>query len=54
MEVSAKYDSPEEGKYENELLILTPITVKTQLQRQHISKDILEYGFDVAKRQIRI
>lgn len=39
-----------EGKHENELLILTPVAVKTELQRQHISKDILEYGFDVAKR----
>lgn len=39
-----------EGKYENELLILTPVAVKTELQRQHISKEILEYGFDVAKR----
>ena len=38
-----------EGKYENELLILTPVAVKTELQRQHISKDILEYGFDIAK-----
>jgi len=38
-----------EGRYENELLLLTPVAVKTQLQRQHISKDILEYGFDVAK-----
>ena len=38
-----------EGKYENELLILTPVAVKTELQRQHISKDILEYGFNVAK-----
>lgn len=38
-----------EGKYENELLILTPVAVKTELQRQHISKDILEYGFEVAK-----
>lgn len=39
-----------EGRYENELLILTPVAVKTELQRQHISKDILEYGFHVAKR----
>ncbi|MDE6714417.1 MAG: N-acetyltransferase [Lachnospiraceae bacterium] len=39
-----------EGRYEKELLILTPVAVKTELQRQHISKDILEYGFDVAKR----
>lgn len=39
-----------EGKYENELLILTPVAVKTELQRQHISKDILEYGFEVSKK----
>lgn len=38
-----------EGRYENELLILTPVAVKTELQRQHISKDILEYGFAIAK-----
>lgn len=38
-----------EGKYEDELLILTPVAVKTELQRQHISKDILEHGFEVAK-----
>lgn len=38
-----------EGKYEDELLILTPVAVKTELQRQHISKELLEYGFDVAK-----
>lgn len=38
-----------EGKYEEELLILTPVAVKTELQRQHISKDILEHGFEVAK-----
>jgi predicted N-acetyltransferase YhbS len=34
-----------EGKYENELLILTPVAVKTELQRQHISKALIEYGF---------
>ena len=34
-----------EGKYEDELLILTPAAVKTTLQRQHISKDLIEYGF---------
>lgn len=39
-----------EGRYENELLILTPVVVKTKLQKQHISKDILEYGFDAAKK----
>ena len=38
-----------EGRYENELLILTPVAVKTELQRQHISKDLLEYGFDKAR-----
>ena len=38
-----------EGKYEDELLILTPVAVKTQLQRQHISKELLEYGFEKAK-----
>lgn len=37
-----------EGKYENELLILTPVAVKTELQRQHISKNLLEYGFNKA------
>lgn len=39
-----------EGRYENELLILTPVAVKTEFQRQHISKDLLEYGFEKAKR----
>ena len=38
-----------EGKYENELLILTPAAVKTELQRQHISKALIEYGFEKAK-----
>ncbi len=38
-----------EGKYEKELLMLTPVAVKTELQRQHISKDLLEYGFEKAK-----
>ncbi len=38
-----------EGNYENELLILTPVAVKTELQRQHISKEILEHGFKAAK-----
>lgn len=36
------------GKYENELLILTPVAVKTALQRQHISKELIEYGFEQA------
>lgn len=38
-----------EGKYEDELLILTPVAVKTELQRRHISKDLLEHGFEKAK-----
>ena len=38
-----------EGKYENELLLLSPVAVKTALQRQHISKEILEYGFERAR-----
>ncbi len=38
-----------EGRYENELLILTPVAVKTEFQRQHISKELLEYGFEKAK-----
>ncbi len=37
-----------EGKYENELLILTPVAVKTSLQRQHISKELIEYGLKKA------
>ena len=37
------------GKYEDELLLLTPVAVKTEFQRQHISKEIIEYGFEVAK-----
>lgn len=39
-----------EGRYENELLILTPVAVKTELQRQHISRDLLEYGFEKAEK----
>ena len=38
-----------EGKYEDELLMLTPVAVKTELQRQHISRDLIEYGFRKAK-----
>lgn len=38
-----------EGKYEDELLLLTPVAVKTELQRQHISRDLIEYGFARAK-----
>lgn len=38
-----------EGRYEDELLMLTPVAVKTQLQRQHISKELIEYGFERGK-----
>lgn len=36
------------GKYQQELLMLTPAAVKTSLQRQHISKELIEYGFQRA------
>ena len=39
-----------EGKYEKELLLLSPVAVKTELQRQHISKELIEYGFEKAAR----
>ena len=39
-----------EGKYENELLLLSPAAVKTELQRQHISKELIEYGFQKAAK----
>ena len=35
-----------DGKYEDELLLLSPVAVKTELQRQHISKELIEYGFE--------
>ena len=38
-----------EGRYENELLLLSPVAVKTCLQRQHISKELIEYGFERAR-----
>ena len=37
-----------EGRYEDELLLLSPAAVKTELQRQHISKELIEYGFEKA------
>lgn len=40
---------PLQGKYEDELLVLNPVAVKTELQRQHISKELIEYGFEKAK-----
>ena len=38
-----------EGRYENELLILTPVAVRTEYQRQHISRELIEFGFEKAK-----
>ncbi len=38
------------GKFEDELLILNPAAVKTELQRQHISKELIEAGFEKAKK----
>ena len=37
-----------DGKYEEKLLLLSPVAVKTQLQRRHISKDLIEYGLKKA------
>lgn len=37
------------GRYENELLLLSPVAVKTELQRQHISRELIEYGFARAR-----
>lgn len=39
-----------EGKYENELLLLSPVAVKCKYQRQHISKDLIEYGINKARK----
>ena len=39
-----------ERRYEDELLILTPVAVRTEYQRQHISKELIEYGFEKAKK----
>lgn len=38
-----------QGKYDNEILLLSPVAVKTSYQRQHISKELIEYGFSKAK-----
>lgn len=40
---------PLEGRYENQLLLLAPVAVKTDLQRQHISRELLSHGFERAK-----
>ena len=38
-----------DGMYEEKLLLLSPVAVKTQLQRQHISRDLIEYGLEKAR-----
>ena len=38
-----------EGRYDDKLLILTPVSVKTELQRKHISKELIEHGLEKAK-----
>lgn len=38
------------GKYEDELLLLSPVVVKTEFQRQHISKELIEFGFEKARK----
>ena len=38
-----------EGRYEDAFLMLTPVAVRPDVQRQHISKQLLEYGFEAAR-----
>ena len=38
-----------EGHYDDELLILTRVAVRTDLQRQGISRELIEYGFIKAR-----
>ncbi|MBQ8201158.1 MAG: N-acetyltransferase [Clostridia bacterium] len=38
-----------EGRYTDRLLLLSPAAVRTDLQRQHISRDLIEYGFEKAR-----
>lgn len=38
-----------EGKHEDRLLLLSPAAVRTDLQRQHICRDLIEYGFAKAR-----
>jgi len=40
----------QEGKYTDKLLLLSPVAVKTELQRQHISKELIEAGFEIATK----
>lgn len=38
------------GRYDDRLLLLSPVAVRTDMQRQHISKELIEYGFEKAKQ----
>lgn len=38
-----------EGRYEDELLLLSPVAVRTDLQRQHISRDLIDHGMARAR-----
>lgn len=38
------------GEYDDKLLLLSPVAVRTDMQRQHISKELIEYGFEKAKQ----
>ena len=38
------------GRFKDELLLLSPVAVKIECQRQHISKELIEYGFELAKK----
>ena len=36
---------PIEGRYDDRLVLLSPAAVRTDLQRQHICRDLIEHGF---------
>ncbi len=38
-----------DGRFADQLLLLSPVAVKTELQRRHISRDLIEYGFERAR-----
>lgn len=38
-----------EGRYTDRLVLLSPAAVKTELQRQHICRDLIEHGFKKAR-----
>lgn len=38
-----------EGRYDDRLLLLSPAAVRPDRQRQHISRELIEHGFDRAR-----